>query len=302
MPESGEIRSQHRLMNRGRVSSDSPRSPVRNHSFGTHAGVELQIRISITRGWSTMKNLILVLTMVIITPLLNNSASLHAQTVLNVETGIVSTGYNDIRIPGDKGTLFSLNDDLSAKSTAFIRLRGSYTFNSRHTVSILYAPLVVDSDGKIAKQIDFAGATFPSNTIVNASYKFNSYRLTYRYDIVSNSKTELGLGFTAKIRDAKIELRSAASLGEKKNVGFVPIIHFRLLWRFHDSVGLLIDGDALAAPQGRAEDVRIAVEYRLSEHLGLSAGYRILEGGADNDEVYSFALFHYASCALSYAF
>lgn len=247
-----------------------------------------------------MKKLMLVLTTVIIAPILNNSSSLHAQTVLNIETGIVSTGYNDIRIPGDKGTLFSLNDDLSAKSTAFVRLRGSYTFKSRHTISILYAPLVVHSDGNTAKQIDFAGATFPSNTFVNAIYKFNSYRLTYRYDIVNNSTTEVGLGFTAKIRDANIELQSAASIGEKKNVGFVPLINFRLLWHLHHSVGLLIDGDALAAPQGRAEDVRIALEYRLSEHLGLSAGYRILEGGADNDEVYSFALFHYASFALSY--
>jgi hypothetical protein len=156
-------------------------------------------------------------------------------------------------------------------------LRASYTFNSRHTVSILYAPLVVDSDGNTAKPIDFAGATFPSNTFVNAVYKFNSYRLTYRYDIVNTSTTVAGLGFTAKIRDAKITLRSAASIGEKKNVGFVPIINFRLLWHFHPDVGLLIDGDALAAPQGRAEDVRIAFEYRLSERLGLSAGYRILE-------------------------
>lgn len=256
--------------------------------------------MDITRGGSKTKNPILVLAMVIITPLLNNSSTLRAQTVLNVETGIVGTGYNDIRIPGDKGTRFSLNDDLSAKSTAFIRVRGSHSFNARHTVSILYAPLVVDSDGRIAKKIDFAGATFPSDIDVNAIYQFNSYRLTYRYDIVSNQTTELGLGFTAKIRDAKIELRSAESTGEKQNVGFVPIINFRLFWHFDERVGLLIDGDALAAPQGRAEDVRIAVEYQLSEHLGLSAGYRILEGGADNDEVYSFSLFHYASFAVSY--
>ena len=34
----------------------------------------------------------------------------------------------------------------------------------------------------------------------------------------------------------------------------------------------------------------------------IRAGYRILEGGADNDEVYNFALFHYASMGISYAF
>jgi hypothetical protein len=28
--------------------------------------------------------------------------------------------------------------------------------------------------------------------------------------------------------------------------------------------------------------------------VGIDAGYRLLEGGADNDEVFTFALFHYA--------
>jgi hypothetical protein len=229
-------------------------------------------------------------------------SKIEAQVNINIESGVVSTGYNDVRIPGDSGTLFSLNNDLNAKSSVYFRLRGSYTFSSRHTISLLYAPLVVNSDGTTAKQISFSGTTFTLNTFVNASYKFNSYRLTYRYDFIKNSNTELGLGFTAKIRDAKIELKSPGLIGEKKNVGFVPIINFRLLWNFNDKLGLLLEGDALAAPQGRAEDVRIAALYNISEHIGISVGYRILEGGADNDEVYSFALFHYVSFALSITF
>lgn len=228
--------------------------------------------------------------------------SLSAQVAFDGETGIVSTGYNDIRIPGDEGTLFSLNDDLNAKSSVYFRLRGSYTFSSHHTISLLYAPLIVNSDGTTTKQINFAGTAFPSNTLMNASYKFNSYRLTYRYDFIKNPNTEFGIGFTAKIRDAKIELNSPGLFGEKKNVGFVPIINFRLLFNFDDNFGLILEGDALVAPQGRAEDVRLAALYYISEHIGISAGYRILEGGADNDEVYSFALFHYLSFAFSYTF
>ncbi|MBK7711757.1 MAG: hypothetical protein IPJ37_13005 [Bacteroidales bacterium] len=42
----------------------------------------------------------------------------------------------------------------------------------------------------------------------------------------------------------------------------------------------------------------IAATYRVTDWFGLRAGYRILEGGADNDEVYNFALFHYASVGL----
>lgn len=49
----------------------------------------------------------------------------------------------------------------------------------------------------------------------------------------------------------------------------------------------------LAASQGRAGDVLIAVVRDVGKATKLFAGYRILEGGADNDEVYTFSLFHY---------
>jgi hypothetical protein len=227
-----------------------------------------------------------------------NVLSLNGQASFDLETGAVGTGYNNVRIPGDQGTLFSLKDDLISKTEIFFRIRVNYTIKFRHTLSLLYAPLETISDGNVPNDIFFEGVTFPANTDLTGTYKFNSYRLTYRYEIVLKPKFEFGLGFTAKIRDAKISLASAGLETEKANVGFVPIINFRMLWKPDEKFGILLEGDALAAPQGRAEDVLIATTYRVSDWLGLKAGYRILEGGADNDEVYSFALFNYASVGL----
>lgn len=227
---------------------------------------------------------------------------MNAQAIIDLETGPVFTGYNNVRIPGDLGTYFSLKDDLKAKTQIFYRLRASYVIKTRHTLSLLYAPLETTSSGSVSNDILFEGVVFPANTELAGTYKFNSYRLTYRYDIVQKPGFEFGLGFTAKIRDAKISLSSPNLYSEKTNVGFVPIINFMLLWKINEQFGLLLDGDALAAPQGRAEDVLIAATYTLSDNFGIRAGYRILEGGADNDEVYNFTLFHYASVGLSYTF
>ena len=227
-----------------------------------------------------------------------NVLSLNGQASFDLETGAVGTGYNNVRIPGDEGTLFSLKDDLISKTEIFFRIRVNYTIKTRHTLSLLYAPLETASNGNLPYDIFFEGVTFPANTDLSGTYKFNSYRLTYRYEIVLKPKFEFGLGFTAKIRDAKISLGSAGLESEKANVGFVPIVNFRMLWKPYEKFGILLEGDALAAPQGRAEDVLIAATYRFSDHLGLKAGYRMLEGGADNDEVYSFALFNYASVGL----
>ncbi len=230
------------------------------------------------------------------------SKSIKAQALIDLESGLVFTGYNDVRIPGDLGTIFSLKNDFIPKTDLFYRIRFNYTIKSRHTLSLLYAPLETKSKGSVTNDIFFEGIVFPANTQLNGTYKFNSYRLTYRYNIVQKPKFEFGLGFTAKIRDAKISLSSPGLISEKTNVGFVPIINFRLLWKVDDKFGLLLDGDALAAPQGRAEDILIAATHKLSNNFDIRAGYRILEGGADNDEVYNFALFHYLSIGISYTF
>lgn len=226
----------------------------------------------------------------------------NAQALFDIELGLVSTGYNDVRIPGDEGTRFSLKDDLKPDAGFFYRTRLGYTIASRHTLSLLYAPLQVSSAGSVPNDILFEGVMYPANSDLDAIYKFNSYRLTYRYDMVQRSRLEFGLGFTAKIRDARIALSSPGLQSEKTNVGFVPIVNFRLLWNINEQTGLLFEGDALVAPQGRAEDVLIAATYALTDRIRIRAGYRILEGGADNDEVYNFSLFHYATTGLTISF
>jgi len=45
-----------------------------------------------------------------------NGLSLFGQASLDLETGAVGTGYNNVRIPGNEGTLFSLKDDLISKT------------------------------------------------------------------------------------------------------------------------------------------------------------------------------------------
>jgi len=241
------------------------------------------------------------LTKIILFLLINISltASLSAQVTLDAESGFVSTGYNDVRIPGNQGTFLSLKDDLKPSTDIFYRIRLNYTFGSVHTLSLLYAPLSIKSEGQFNRDVDFAGKLFFANRDVSGAYKFNSYRLTYRYDFIKNTDFEFGLGFTAKIRDAKIALSSSGIIAEKANVGFVPIINFRLLWKTTDNLGMLLEGDALAAKQGRAVDVLLAASYKLSDYLGIKGGYRILEGGADNDEVYNFALLQYLSFGVS---
>jgi len=221
-----------------------------------------------------------------------------ARWSVDFEAGPVFSGYNDVRIPGDTGTLFSLTDDLEARVALGFRARVSKTFGDRHWVSVLVAPLRVESRGRLDRDVLFAGERFDAGDgELKALYRFDSYRLTYRYGLVHARRFSLDLGLTAKVRDAEISLNYAAVMLEgasKKNTGFVPLISFRADWQLGPRVGLVLDGDALGVPQGRAEDVMAALRIGLGDRADARVGYRLLEGGSDVDEVYGFALFHYA--------
>ena len=217
---------------------------------------------------------------------------------LDLENGAVFSGYNNIAIPGDTGTRFSLSKDFKTDAGYYYRLRLTWQMATRHSLSVLYAPLKLSASGPAPFPIRFFGADFPAGASVRGTFMFNSYRLTYRYELVANEKWKVGIGFTAKIRDAAIGLEGGGLSAEKTNVGFVPLLNARIERQLSPKFSLLLEADALAAPQGRAEDVLLAVLYRISPALTLKAGYRFVEGGADNDEVYNFTFISYASIGL----
>ncbi len=220
-----------------------------------------------------------------------------------LEGGAAFTGYSDVRVPGDGGTLFSLSEDLEAEVAPAWRVRISKKLGERHNLSALAALLSVRSKGEFDTPVSFAGADFgPSDGKITGYYWFNSYRLTYRYDLVNNSRTEFGIGFTAKLREAGIRLKSTDKSAALINVGFVPIINFRYSQYLLPKLNFLLEGDALAAPQGRAEDIYAGVSYRLAPWARVKLGYRILEGGADVDKTYNFALFHYAVTGIEFGY
>jgi len=238
------------------------------------------------------------------TVLLSFTASYSADWFFDFETGLVSSGYNNVRIPNAAGTLFSLSQDLDIQSKAFFRFRAGVILGKRHVVSLFAAPLTLRAEGKVDQEIFFFEELFPSQAPLDAAYTFNSYRATYRYDIVRSSKWKVGLGFTAKIRDAVIRVESPDKSSEKTNVGFVPLLHFRVEYFITPNIRALLEGDALASPggQGRAEDILLGLLVKAGPGWDLKAGYRMVEGGADVDEVYNFAWINFFSVGTIFRF
>jgi hypothetical protein len=211
----------------------------------------------------------------------------------SLEGGAAWQTRNDFRIPGDGGTLVRLAEYESGPVPA---LRGTLTWDltSRQSLRLLAAPLRLETSFTPASPVVFQDLVFPAAQPLDATYVFNSYRLTWYWRFPQGKKWSFRLGATLKVRDAQIALAGDPGRSVKDDLGAVPLLYAYARYQATDRFGLELEADALAAPQGRAEDVSVKGVLRLSDRVEVDFGYRLLEGGADNDEVYTFAFFHYA--------
>ena len=116
-----------------------------------------------------------------------------------------------------------------------------------------------------------------------------------------NSSFNYWTGIVGKIRDAKISVTQGSNSKSYDNLGFVPLLAFGFDYKMTSQISLFSHTDALTAAQGSAFDSQLEVRYLIS-NFGVSFGKRILGGGADNDEVYTFAQFDTYYTRLSYFF
>jgi len=255
-----------------------------------------------------MRSLLAVICLLLTLPLLPQN--LHAgpgegasRFEIEIEAGPVWQTLNDVQIPNtDEGTRFSLVDLVGRGPWPAPRLYFTWSMRPRHSVRLLAAPLSYTESGYFTAPVDFAGETFGAGVRTDATYQFNSYRITYAYRFHAGEHWRWWVGFTAKIRDAKIKLAQPGTSSEKTDLGFVPLLHIRGAYRFSDRWSARLDLDALAGGPGRAEDLALKLDYRLSDRWSISGGYRTVEGGADVEEVYNFAWLHYAVLSAAWRF
>jgi hypothetical protein len=215
---------------------------------------------------------------------------------LELEAGPVWQSSNDVQIPNSElGTRFSLKDLAGTGPFPAARVYFTWNINQRHGLRVLLAPLSYTETGTFDEgPVLFAGASYEAGVPTEATYQFNSWRLGYRYQFKDGERWKLWIGFTAKIRDAKIELRQGDTTSKDDDFGFVPLVHFAADYRFADRWHFIADVEALGGGPGRAIDLALKIGYDINEQWQITGGYRTVEGGADVDEVYNFAWFNYA--------
>lgn len=218
---------------------------------------------------------------------------------IELEGGPAWQSYNDVEIPNDgSATRFSLYDLAGSGPWPAGRLYVTWNVAERHGLRLLLAPFSLTESGVNAEPVRFAGAAYEAGVPLEATYTFNSYRLSYRYRAYHGQRTTAWVGITAKVRDAVVALEQGSVASRKDDLGFVPLLHAAVEWRFAPPWRLTFDADGLAGGPGRAIDAALKLGYDFGDRWMVLGGYRMVEGGADVDAVYTFAWLHYASLSL----
>lgn len=218
-----------------------------------------------------------------------------------VEGNLAWQNRNAVRIPSQGGTDFLLTD-FGRGAVPTGRFSLFWKIAESHELKALIFPFSVSGTAQPATAINFQGQTFSDGVSTESHYKFHSYRLTYRYQLVNDDTWGVKIGLTGKIRNARIALQQGAVSAEKTDVGFVPLLHVNVRYAFTPQFRIELDADALAAPQGRAEDVSLLAWFKLGDQFEVGGGYRLLEGGASNNTVYTFTFLHFLSVNAAVSF
>jgi hypothetical protein len=165
----------------------------------------------------------------------------------------------------------------------------------------VFAPFEASETGQLAKPVAYNGIPFGTGD-VKAIYKFNTHRLTYRYIFHESSRWQHSIGATALIRDADVALEQGNTRTNYDNVGLVPLLSFKSAYSFSDKLQFVFEFNGLAGGPGRLLEGDVRIQYAFIERSYIGFGYRVLEGGADVDDVYNFALLQQAYLALGYRF
>jgi hypothetical protein len=221
--------------------------------------------------------------------------------VIELEAGPAWQSYNDVEIPNDgSATRLSLRDLAGSGPWPAGRLYLTWNINDRHGLRALAAPFSLTETASPDQTVTFAGESYPPGQPIEATYTFNSYRITYRYRFHAGPRATAWVGFTAKLRDAVIALKQGTTTSRKDDLGFVPLLHLAGDLPITPRWRIGIDADALAGGPGRAVDAALTLAFDPGGRWSWRAGYRTVEGGADVTDVYTFAWLHYAIVSLAW--
>lgn len=191
--------------------------------------------------------------------------------------------YIDYRREGAQDNLFPVS-----------RLSLELEIKERHTITLLYQPLRLESTALLTRDLTIDELTFPAGTSVNFLYNFPFFRASYMKELMpNNDKFDFAFGASLQIRNATINFESTdgSLFRANRDIGPVPVLKFRTRYRPSEITYTEIEADGFYAPisylngsdnevVGAILDFSLRQGLKLNDEVGVFLNARYLGGGA----------------------
>jgi len=174
------------------------------------------------------------------------------------------------------------------------RLSLELEIKKRHTLTLLYQPLRLQSTALLQRDLVIDELLFPAGTSVDFLYNFPFFRFSYMKELApENEKFDFALGASLQIRNATIEFESTDGtlFRANRDIGPVPILKFRSRYHASELTYTEIEADGFYAPisylngsdnevVGAILDASLRQGLQVTEQVGAFLNLRYLGGGA----------------------
>lgn len=174
------------------------------------------------------------------------------------------------------------------------RLSLELEIKERHTITLLYQPLRLESTAFLQRDLVIDELLFPAGTSVNFLYNFPFFRISYMKELApGKEKFDFALGASLQIRNATIAFESTdgSLFRANRDIGPVPVLKFRSRYNINNLTYTEIEADGFYAPisylngsdnevVGAILDASLRQGLHVSDQVGAFLNLRYLGGGA----------------------
>lgn len=205
----------------------------------------------------------------------------------NFQIGVLSANVDStLRLDSSTtgaGTGVSFEDDLGLadrKTTG--TFLATVQLGERWKIEAEYFSLHRGNSHAINRSITWGDSTFAVNTVVTSEFQSDTYRLSGGYSFQKDGNSELGVALGLHTTDLSATL-SAPGVGVETGEALAPLPTIGVYGAYAFSPKWLLSGrlDYFSLSydkfDGSLVNFSTGVEYRMSRHFGIGAGYRYVD-------------------------
>ena len=189
----------------------------------------------------------------------------------------------------------------TADPTTSIRSGFEFYLNDANEVLAQFSPYTIRAVGTLNSAINFDGVGFNTTEETLIAYKWDAYKLRWRYNFLDNNIFVVKAGLGVVLSRVVTELSTDTKAEKVAVTTVLPIAHLHLGVNINDSeLYTEVDG-------GRIEDectldAALMYRYKISKHWDVGGGYRFERVVVDDSQLYNEFISHNVVMNLGYAF